>query len=572
MSQMRRLGRVGQRAGDAVAAFADAAGSGRFFTLWSALASFAVAVVLLVPVLPRGLDGYAHGMAASAVGWSVLAIPVLAVAAAERRIPRRLARIVMVSAALVGVAVARPFVNDAVVLSMFDIESDGQLVSRVGTNLLVVVLLFSFVAVITTQDRTARTISAHLALALARSHAARRELDDEEQENVRLVQATVDELRAARDRLLEGRIDFEAVRDYSALVRAASHRLDHLSEKPAPVPVLDEGVVAPDPPRPRLVDALVPTPFLLVGLVFAFVCAPFALARGGVLVLAAALGCIVVIDLLAGWLLRVRPDRRGRPAARAFVLAWTGGGAISATVAAALLPGSGLLLVVPMCALPLTAVVIAVALDARRRVRAEERASTDRLAGAARDLADRMRAAREPLRHAAGTLHGRVQGRCVIFAAMVDEAPPAEAAVDRFRAETDAALDEVLRPAADPAVGVVDELGRTLAGWQPLLQLDTRVSPEAVGLLSEHGAVSVVAELVNEGLVNAVKHSDARAARIDVTVEPGGVRVRVASPGELPRPVMSTRRFGGRALLYQDAEGVVLESTVSPAGILTPSA
>lgn len=569
MSQMRRRGRARPWALSVATAFADAAGSGRFLTVWSALASFLVAVVLLVPVLPAGLDGYVHGMAAAAVGWLVLAVPVFAAAGAERRIPRRVVRIVLIAAVLVGVGIARPFVNDAVVQSMFDVDSDGQLASRVGTNLVAVILLFSCVAVITTQDHRARATAARLALALARWEVARRALDDEERDAARLVQRTVDELRASRDRLLLGVVDFETVRDYSAEVRAASHRLDHLSERPAPAP--GDGGLEVDAPRPRAAAELAPTPFLLVGVVYALVCAPFLVARGGVLVLLAAVGCIAAIDLLVAAFLRARAVRRGRAGGRAFVLSWTAAGAAAAGVAAVLLPGSGLLLVVPFGALPLTAVVIAVAFDARRRAREEERASTARLAGAARDLADRTRLAREPLRHAAGALHGRVQGRCVIFAALVDDAPPTAAQLARFRTETDVALDGVLRAEAGSRAEAVDELRRTLAGWQPLMHLDTRVSAHAIALLDEHGVVPVVAELVNEALVNAVKHSGARAARIDVTAEDDGVRIRVAAPGELPRPVMSTRRFGGRALLYQDAGDVVLESAVSRSGMLAPS-
>ncbi|MEI5604324.1 hypothetical protein, partial [Streptomyces brasiliscabiei] len=87
-----------------------------------------------------------------------------------------------------------------------------------------------------------------------------------------------------------------------------------------------------------------------------------------------------------------------------------------------------------------------------------------------------------------------------------DDAAPTAAQLARFRAETDAALDDVLLSNAAPRAEAVDELRRTLAGWQPLMRLDTRVSARAVALLDEHGVVPVVAELVNEALVNAVKH------------------------------------------------------------------
>lgn len=142
--------------------FLDAAGSGRFFTRWSALASFLVAAVLLVPVLPSGIEGYADGMAASALGWFVLAAPVLLIAAAERRLARRPARVALVCLTLLAIAVARPFVNELVVRALFGVASDGALLTRVGTNLLSVTLLFSFVAVITTQTQQTRATAERL--------------------------------------------------------------------------------------------------------------------------------------------------------------------------------------------------------------------------------------------------------------------------------------------------------------------------------------------------------------------------------------------------------------------------
>lgn len=559
--------------------FADAAGSGRFFTVWSALTSFVVAVVMLVPVLPSGIGGYLHGMAASAVGWLVLAAPVLLVAATERRLTRRRARIALICLTLVAIAVARPFVNELAVHSLFHSASDGALLPRVGTNLLSVVLLFSFVAVITTQNQQTRATAARLALALGRFEAARRELGDDERAGSHLIHRTVDDLRAERDRLLDGPIDFDHVRDYSNLVRAASHRLAQLAQMPAPVPPATTDAVPVRPPAPRLVDALVPTPLLVVGAVYAFVCAPFVVANGSPRVFVAAMASVLVIDVVAGLILRGIPARSPRARAGAFLLVWMCAGALAAAIGALLLPGSDLLLLVPFGALPLAAVVLAVALDARRRAREQERASTEQLARAARELTERTLAAREPLRHAAGTLHGRVQGRCVIFAALVDEEPPTVQDAARFRAETDAALDEVLaaRTGANPPS--VDELRRTLAGWQPLMRLETDVADDVTTALGDPEIVAAVAELVNEALVNAVKHSGARAARIRIAsdVRAGvdgraGVHVRVSAPGELPRAVMPTRTLGGRALLYQDGDDVVLESTVPSAGSLATSA
>ncbi len=85
----------------------------------------------------------------------------------------------------------------------------------------------------------------------------------------------------------------------------------------------------------------------------------------------------------------------------------------------------------------------------------------------------------------------------------------------------------------------------------------------AVAAVERSEAAPIVTEVVNEALVNAVKHSGARAARIEITTGADGVlHVRVASSGALPRAVMPMRPFAGRTLLYQEGDDVVLESMI----------
>lgn len=205
------------------------------------------------------------------------------------------------------------------------------------------------------------------------------------------------------------------------------------------------------------------------------------------------------------------------------------------------------------------------ALDARRSVREEEERSTRELARAAAAFAVASARAPELLRHAASTLHGRVQGRCVIFAALADEHPPTADDIARFRDETDTALDELLPAHDTPPTGGFD---RMLAGWRPLMDLDTRIADAAASAIAQAGDGSVLTEVVNEALVNAVKHSGARAARIEITMgDSGEMFVRVAAPGRLPRAVMQTRSFTGWTLLFQDGDDVVLEAAVPATGV-----
>jgi hypothetical protein len=161
------------------------------------------------------------------------------------------------------------------------------------------------------------------------------------------------------------------------------------------------------------------------------------------------------------------------------------------------------------------------AIDTYRWARTDEADATRELARAAVDFADRVRRAQAPLLHAASTLHGRVQGRCVIFAARVDENPPTADDIAQFRVETDRALDEVLVPVPTSEIETVGALRRMLAGWEPIMVLETRIDDAAASAVDGAEAAPIVSEVVNEALVNAVKHSGARAARIDISTDAG---------------------------------------------------
>ncbi|GAA3032676.1 ATPase [Microbacterium dextranolyticum] len=565
-------------------AYGEAAVSGRFFTRWSALVSLLVAVTMLTPVLPGGTAGYAQGMLGSFAAWCALAVPVLIVAALERRLETRSVRGILVTATMIAVAIARPFANDAALHLLFGRGSHGDIVARVSTNLVVVVLLFSLVGVITTQYQRASDSIERLDAALERLSEARRAFEDERRAAHELVHTEVADLRAARDEMLAGTIDFDAVRDYSDLVRAASHRLEALADAPAGAldpaasraasvalsasASVSTAVQAPAP-KPRIVRALRPTPMLLVGAIYLLTCAPFLVSTGDLMVVALAIISSAAMDAVVTLILRAAgPD--GRVPLAGFIATWLAGGAFASLVAAWLAPDLGaLLLLVPLVAVPASAVVVGFAIDASRRARDEENASTAALAGAAGALAALRTGTGAPLQHAASTLHGRVQGRCVIFAALIDDAPPTGAQIDGFRDQTDLAFDDVLRAGRAADAACTGDLDRVIDGWQPLLHLDTRIDPALTTAIARSGVAPLVGDIVNEALVNAVKHSGARAARIEIVHVDDDVHVRVASAGQLPRPLVPTRHFGSRTRLYQDGPDVVLEAVVSAAGALT---
>ena len=559
------------RAINVVSAYWDTAGSGRFFTRWSAVVSLPVSALLLVAIVEGTRDGYVQGIAAAVLSWVVLALPVLAVAAAERRMRDHRSRALLVTVTLLLVATARPILNETFIHLLSNGRSGGVWAARIGTNVIVAFGLFTLVAIITTQYQQTRATADRLAHALGRLDAATEQVVTDDRDARLVIRGLVAELRAERDAMLARVIDFDAVRDFSERVRAASHRLEEMAAASAPVPALWA-------PRSRAarhrhgLERLQPTPLLWVGALYLLMAAPYLLTVGDVSDVVIAGVAVFLLDLAAGAVLRAAPihSRRGRGVI--FLLVWTLAGMTSAVVGRLLLPATGALMIIPAFAMPLAAIVLSLAIDTYRWARTDEADATRELARAAGDFADRVRRAQAPLLHAASTLHGRVQGRCVIFAARVDENPPTADDIAQFRVETDRALDEVLVPVPMSEIETVGALRRMLAGWEPIMVLETRIDDAAASAVDGAEAAPIVSEVVNEALVNAVKHSGARAARIDISTDAGGdLHVRVASAGELPRAVMPVRPFAGRTLLYQDGRDVVLESTLPATLIAAPA-
>lgn len=561
------------------ATYWSAATGGRFFTRWSGALSFVVAGFVLVPLVGGG-GAYRHAVVASILVWCLLAVVVGFAALAERNLTRPRSRGVLVTATLVVVAAVRPALNEAMLDALYGQRSGEPAVSRVLTNLLVAFTLFSAVAIITASRRRRRAATARLADALGRLDGASARIGERTVDVQALLGLAVDELRASRETMLARPVDFDAVRDYSELVRRASHRFEELAAEPDRLPDTWTARHAPISEDRR--GRLAPPPLLWVGLLYALLCTPFILTAAPSLgVVALAIVAVVGIDLVAGAALRLgrRFTRSGGSSAALFLIVWLLAGVVASGVARLLLPGAGAALLVPLFALPAIAVVLAVAIDAVSRARMQEENSTRELARATAAFAaesDRLRGA---LRRAGSILHGRVQGRCVIFAALADEEPPTPEQTERFRVQTDAALDEV-QDVFVPTSGAradtsrevrgerMDAFTRMLAGWRPVLSIETRIADAAVEVIQGSGECSVITEVVNEALVNAVKHSGAHEARIDVSESGDEVFVRVASPGRLPRPVVATRPFAGSTLLYQDGVDVVLEATI-PAAVVT---
>lgn len=537
---------------------------GAYFTRWSLILALAVGVLLSVPsVGSPSLSGYLRGVAVAALGSPVLIVIGVYAAWAERRLTNHAARAAVVVAAIVAVSGIRPFVNDAISTIVFATSTGGNWATRITTNLISCFALFTVCAVAITYHRRLRATTERLQLAGVQMRAgiaeARRLRDEATAARLRLV----DELRASRDELLAAEVTYDRVRDYSNRVRAASHHLDALPT--APAPASPESVAVGESRRIPVLGRLGRTPPLTVGLTYVAATLPFGLAHGGPSVAGIAILACAAIDLVAGGILRATLRLRPRLRGILFLLVWTAAGAGVLALTFTLIPDVGSLGLVPLVGVPLIAVVISLSVDAYRRAQAEEKRATTVLLESARRLAAEVDTTDAPLQRAIEVLHGRLQGRCVILAAHVDENVADARTLAVFREQTDAILDEVRSGHAPPA-GDVEEIDDLVRAWSVVMGVSLTVRDDAREGLDSPAIAESIRGLVNEGFVNAVKHSGARWADVEVHLEGAAIAVRISSPGILVLADSATGEGitgigtrGAFTTLHQVGDRVVLE-------------
>ncbi|MFI8632503.1 hypothetical protein ACIGEP_07920 [Microbacterium sp. NPDC077663] len=535
--------------------------SGEYFTRWSLIMSFVVGTFLSVPSVGiPSFDGYLRGVAVAAVGWMPLAAIGLGAAYAERRLATSPGeRVAVIAAAIVGFSAARPFLNDAVSSALFGLSTGGNWATRITTNVVTSVILFTVCAIAVTHHRRLRATTRRLRSASALMRISIAEAAHLQSTVPTVLAQIADDLTRHRDRLLAGPVDYDAVRDYSTRVRSASHRLDELTQWPPDDTSVDVDVddARGVPVLARLSD----TPPLSVGLTYVAATIPFGLTHGGPSVVVAAVTACAALDLAATFLLRRARGLRVTLRGLLFLTTWAlvGVGVLALTYA--LLPHVGALGLVPLLALPLTAAIISLSVDAYRRARAEEVRATSTLRSAARTLATAVESARAPLRRASDLLHGRLQSRCVILAAHVDETPADAATIDTFRPQTDEVLDE-LRSGANHAVEeTIEDL---VEAWSVVMDVRVGAEPEARAAFDDPAIGEEASRLVNEALVNAVKHSAAREASVEMERTDDRLRLRISSPGILSSRALVSPATGlgtraAETTLRQVGDQVVLE-------------
>jgi anti-sigma regulatory factor (Ser/Thr protein kinase) len=560
----------------------DAVTSGAFFTPASIWFTLIVSVTVMAPLQHfSGPSDYPAVVIVGTLGWAILAAALVPVAIAERRMRRRLLRGLLVLSALTAAGTLRPLVNEGVYVLLYQGAPDlTGLPARISSNLVVWVVGLSIIAMTVRSIELTRGIRARLADATAALAEGSRRLARFDAENREALAPLISRLRRERDEMLAGEIDFTAVRDYAEKVRAASHRLEERAN-------LDLRVVQPDagePPEPACrrspLAMLHPAPHLLTGFVFMLGAAPYAHHVGGLFTAIAAILIGVPVTLGADVAVRAL-GRNKTPVERGgiIVAVWAAAGILMTVLASLLVAEDDPARFVPSVSLPLVAIVLAACTDAITRASDTARRLEAVLGMVARTLTAKTAHARHPLRHASHVLHGRVQGRCVLLAAAADEWQLSAEDIGTFRRETDAAFDAILSVLAETSAGEAqgllgahEDLAELVATWSAVLDVSSDISADAADALIDPAVSRNVATVVNEGFVNAVKHSEARSVWLSIGVEDDALLVRTWSIGILERgPVAKPQTRGIGALgvgarIFQRDDTVVLEVPV-PLGV-----
>ncbi|HAN23898.1 MAG TPA: hypothetical protein DCP95_04915, partial [Microbacterium ginsengisoli] len=359
----------------------------------------------------------------------------------------------------------------------------------------------------------------------------------------------------------------EQVRAFAAdAARAESHELADLA---AAEPPRMPGEL--DVRRARLFGLRLP-PVGLVGLVYLVFMLPYAVRAATPAVLVVGAVFLVIGSLATDYLprrLSVLSGGRARAGVFLGVSVLTGFALSLASVLGGL---TGIRVLIPALAFPLIAFAFAMLAAVVHALQVEQRRLSHAVASQQRALRRGTAPARAALTDAAQILHRDVQARCVLQL----QTPSAGIAAD---------IDELLAQAADvfarpaPPVGA-EAVDQVIATWAHVIAVDVRIDDDARAALDGDGTLARDAyDIVAEGLLNAVKHADARRVGVSVDLTSTGagrmLRLAVRCEGILPRgaalrPASHVRSLG--AELVQVADSVVLRAllVVDPGGSRHP--
>ncbi|KJL35420.1 hypothetical protein RR49_02646 [Microbacterium ginsengisoli] len=542
-------------------------GGGAYVSIWTLAVAVALSLTVVSPAGDLPPDEAFDGFVVSLIGALVFGLLLGLVAVLERNIPTPRGRATAVLAGVAVAAAARPLVQDAALRAAgFPGDSVEVLAFRVATNLIVWLVTLSVTALVVDAIRSRRRVNALLRSVRAELAAAQQSTEAYDRAARALVVRVVDD---ARTRLAQWNDPptVEQVRAFAAdAARAESHELADLA---AAEPPRMPGEL--DVRRARLFGLRLP-PVGLVGLVYLVFMLPYAVRAATPAVLVVGAVFLVIGSLATDYLprrLSVLSGGRARAGVFLGVSVLTGFALSLASVLGGL---TGIRVLIPALAFPLIAFAFAMLAAVVHALQVEQRRLSHAVASQQRALRRGTAPARAALTDAAQILHRDVQARCVLQL----QTPSAGIAAD---------IDELLAQAADvfarpaPPVGA-EAVDQVIATWAHVIAVDVRIDDDARAALDGDGTLARDAyDIVAEGLLNAVKHADARRVGVSVDLTSTGagrmLRLAVRCEGILPRgaalrPASHVRSLG--AELVQVADSVVLRAllVVDPGGSRHP--
>lgn len=449
----------------------------------------------------------------------------------------------------------------------------GDLVARIGINIVAVLAAFSITAL------AVDLVREHLGVYRRLRAAQRASADDAAAAGERLLSLR----RSAVDGVLEeieraASIARQPIRPRDAaqllrglandVVRPASHRLygdDPSAEK--------EDRAEPLAPRRdwfrEVAAAIEPAPPVLASAVFALIVVPFGAVEYGPLptLLAVAVGGTVAV---AGNTVVSRTVEQVRSALRPVTLLLgylLVGGLLALTTGLIIQTLGGFPAIVWFEALTYPALALAISLmtslSARLRV---DQSRLEAAVQASVRAAARIRADYDHQRAAlARLLHSGVQAELIAAALALGADGRDDASAD-LRAVVDRIRCELLTPAAEPPAG--DRLRALLDSWSSAIPLTSSISDDVIDRLDEPSRCDAVVDAISEGLANAVRHGDGTPVTLDVrAAEETGVAVVVTSGGSLASsdPGIGLRQLAERGTVeLREAAGRVRLAVAIP--------
>lgn len=551
-----------------LSASARAAGSGRFLTPWSIAVTLSLSLTVMAPTG----DGIRPGDAlpAMAATWLCFAAALAGVAALERGVRSRRARMSVVIVGVVLCAALRPALQDAwIEASGLPTPAEAQMPSRIATNILVWVLVLSMVAVLESSLRSLRRTNDLLRTVAVELTWARDDASTFASEARQLLEQAGASLHAAIahvDPTSAGvrRLGLEQVREWS-------HRFAELAEtkrtsgsRDAEHPDSEDAALARFSHRRR---ALRLPPTGAVALIYAASLLPYAVRTRSLLDILVGIAVLAAGSMLTDLLPRRRWVARvpGADSSLFMLLSVVVGVALAVLAAGQGVPP----LFAAISAIAYTGFALAAARCAGllHTLRCERRRLASAVAEAQRLTRAGTRPTRDALRAAAGLLHADAQGACVLFA--LTHPVPSPRDVEHLQADLAAVvrrLPATFMDAQDHGTQV--SLMSLVDTWGRVMDLHLDVDDGAGEALRKDPQVARDCyDVIAEGLLNAAKHSGAPRAQISVRRVPTGagpqIRVRVSSPGALAlgarlRPSSRMRELGAR--LVSEPDGVSLEA------------